>query len=67
MIEAPLEAPAMDVFSNLEDNSIDLNNQTDPLPIPNEGLPEGWTEEQWLHYGHQYLEMQESGDGQNEK
>ena len=67
MIEAPLEAPALDAFSNPEENPTDFNNQTEALPIPNEGLPEGWSEEQWLHYGHQYLEMQESENGQNEK
>ena len=25
-------------------------------PIPPSGLPEGWTAEQWTHYGHQYVE-----------
>ena len=39
----------------------------EPVPLPDGGLPEGWSEEQWLHYGHQYLEMQESEDGQDEK
>ena len=29
-------------------------------PLPAEGLPEGWTDEQWSHYGHQYLEAQSS-------
>ena len=27
-------------------------------PIPAEGLPSGWTEEQWKHYGQQYLDGQ---------
>ena len=27
-------------------------------PIPQNGLPEGWTMEQWKHYGHQWLENQ---------
>ena len=27
---------------------------TDVLPLPPGGLPEGWTMEQWAHYGHQY-------------
>jgi hypothetical protein len=27
-------------------------------PIPPEGLPAGWTEEQWQHYGHQYMQSQ---------
>ncbi len=25
-------------------------------PLPPTGLPEGWTMEQWQHYGHQYLQ-----------
>ncbi len=25
-------------------------------PVPEEGLPSGWTMEQWTHYGHQWLE-----------
>ena len=29
-------------------------------PLPDEGLPEGWTMEQWSHYGHQYLNAQGS-------
>ena len=29
-------------------------------PIPEGGLPEGWTEEQWSHYGQQYLDAQSS-------
>ena len=27
-------------------------------PIPPEGLPSGWTEDQWQHYGHQYMDSQ---------
>ena len=27
-------------------------------PIPETGLPEGWTLEQWEHYGEQWLESQ---------
>ena len=26
-----------------------------PAPIPEEGLPPGWTEEQWAWYGHEFL------------
>ena len=26
-----------------------------PLPLPPEGLPEGWTMEQWQYYGLEYL------------
>jgi hypothetical protein len=27
-----------------------------PPPIPEDGLPEGWSEEQWQHFGQQYLD-----------
>jgi hypothetical protein len=27
-------------------------------PLPESGLPEGWTMEQWEHYGHQWLDSQ---------
>ena len=27
-------------------------------PLPDSGLPEGWSMEQWEHYGHQWLESQ---------
>ena len=27
-------------------------------PLPPEGLPAGWTMEQWEHYGQQYLDGQ---------
>ena len=27
-------------------------------PLPPTGLPEGWTMEQWTHYGHQYMQNQ---------
>ena len=37
----PLEIPELDT----------------PPPIPATGLPEGWTLEQWNHYGHQWIEM----------
>ena len=33
-------------------------------PIPEDGLPEGWTEEQWQHYGYQYL-VQQTENGQD--
>jgi len=29
---------------------------TSAPPVPAEGLPTGWTMEQWTHYGHQWLE-----------
>ena len=27
-------------------------------PLPETGLPEGWTMEQWQHYGEQWLNQQ---------
>ena len=27
-------------------------------PVPESGLPEGWTMEQWQHYGEEYLRRQ---------
>jgi len=60
LIEAPLEAPNMDLFGSSEDFSQDVDQLLNSPPIPEEGLPAGWTEEQWLHYGQQYLEMNET-------
>ena len=27
-------------------------------PIPDDGLPEGWTVDQWIHYGQRWLDQQ---------
>ncbi|HJM55034.1 MAG TPA: hypothetical protein QGI72_02185, partial [Poseidonia sp.] len=32
------------------------STQTSGPPIPETGLPAGWTEEQWSYYGQQYLD-----------
>jgi len=32
--------------------------EPDAPPIPESGLPEGWTMEQWQYYGHQWLDSQ---------
>ena len=29
-------------------------------PIPEEGLPDGWSQEQWVHYGQRWLDQQNS-------
>ena len=50
----------MDLFGSSEDFSQDVDQLLNSPPIPEEGLPAGWTEEQWLHYGQQYLEMNET-------
>lgn len=67
MIEAPLEAPNMDLFGSSEDFTEQVEQLLEAPQIPEEGLPEGWSEEQWHHYGHQYLEMQETPDEQNKE
>ena len=67
IIEAPMEAPSFGSFNTEETESSVENEKREPVPLPDDGLPEGWSEEQWLHYGHQYLEMKESEDGQDEK
>jgi hypothetical protein len=39
-----------------EDSSIENEEKIDSPPIPEDGLPEGWSEEQWQHFGQQYLD-----------
>jgi len=58
VIEAPLTAPSIDDFESTSTET--------PPPIPPEGLPQGWTEEQWNYYGHQYISMNESQNSQYE-
>lgn len=35
------------------------NNSTQIPPIPETGLPEGWTMDQWEHYGQKWIDSQE--------
>ena len=44
IFQQPVVAPAPEVEQATQD----------VLPLPSGGLPEGWTMEQWAHYGHQY-------------
>ena len=67
MIEAPMEAPDMGLFGSTEAFAEEIDQLLDSPPIPEGGLPPDWTEEQWQHYGHQYLEMQETGNEQNKE
>jgi hypothetical protein len=46
-IEKPLEAPSFDDFQS--------NEESFGPPLPEGGLPEGWTMDQWQHYGEQFL------------
>jgi len=45
--ESPIEAPPSEMFT--------AGLSPDAPPIPAVGLPEGWSVEQWNHYGHQWL------------
>ena len=47
MAQPPVQAPNSAMFN-------------DSPPIPEGGLPPGWTEEQWQHYGHQYVDSEQS-------
>lgn len=47
MAQPPVQAPDSAMFN-------------DSPPIPEGGLPPGWTEEQWQHYGHQYVDSEQS-------
>ena len=40
---------------SLDPNPAIEEDQTSGPPIPAEGLPEGWTMEQWIHYGQEWL------------
>jgi len=45
--QPPIQAPDASAF-------------LDSPPIPEGGLPPGWTEEQWQHYGHQYVDSEQT-------
>ena len=66
-IHAPLEAPSMEAFSGKSENQPKSVDENPILPIPAEGLPAGWSMEQWQHYGHQYQNPNESSNGHNQK
>ena len=44
-----------------EGEEIVLSPQEDVPDIPEDGLPEGWTVEQWAHYGREWIERKEQG------
>ena len=65
-IIAPMEAPSMDMFtSELEDIQEPII-ASETLPLPEGGLPVGWTMEQWQHYGHQYMQQQDTVNKHNQ-
>ena len=50
---APADAAAEHVTEPAQPSSA---QQRPPPPLPQTGLPEGWTQEQWNHFGWQYVE-----------
>ncbi len=67
-IEAALNQskPKLPSLNNVQRSQSQLISQTPnspqlpstivaPPPIPSEGIPPGWTMEQWIHYGHNWL------------
>ncbi|MEE3310117.1 MAG: hypothetical protein VX230_01325, partial [Candidatus Thermoplasmatota archaeon] len=63
--EAPMAAPPSDMFAAPAAEPVAATpvaapvESSGPPPIPAEGLPPGWTEEQWSYYGAQWLAQQE--------
>ena len=55
----PISTVNQSPSSNVSQN--DSNPQVDAMsispPLPDTGLPPGWTLEQWQYYGQQYLDM----------
>jgi len=61
--EAPMAAPPSDMFAAPAAQPVVAAPAPAPVasespPVPAEGLPPGWTMEQWNHYGAQWLAQQ---------
>jgi hypothetical protein len=52
MIDLPTLNQAVEPASHVQ------TNQPTPPLLPAEGLPNGWTMEQWNYYGQQWLDAQ---------
>ena len=65
-IIAPMEAPSMDMFTDENVNIQQPESTMETLPLPEGGLPAGWTMEQWQHYGHQYVQQQDTVNKHNQ-
>ena len=60
----PISGPPISTVNQSPTSTVsqnDSNPQGNPMgispPIPDTGLPPGWTLEQWQYYGQQYLDM----------
>jgi len=53
----------MDVFQSSDSVQSQTDMASQSLPVPEGGLPDGWSMEQWQHYGHQYEEMKQTDEG----
>ncbi len=65
-IIAPMEAPSMDMFSDENAGTHGPESIVETLPLPEGGLPAGWTMEQLQHYGHQYVQQQDTLNKHNQ-
>jgi hypothetical protein len=57
-VETEMQSKVLPVIDQLPANGAGQGEPHLSVPIPPEGLPPGWTEEQWQHYGHQYVQSQ---------
>jgi hypothetical protein len=66
LLETPEDMPQSDTIPQIEATTEPASIPQEPMvesqapALPEGGLPEGWTEEQWSHYGQQYLDAQSS-------
>ena len=55
----PSYSPPQQISQPQQEETVDFENQEEiHPPLPEGGLPSGWTMEQWKYYGEQYLERQ---------
>jgi hypothetical protein len=58
MMERPMQPPSLELF----DSKKEALEENMGLPLPESGLPEGWTMEQWQHYGHQWTQSNKTAN-----
>ena len=54
-LEGSKEVPAVPDVPDMTAKLTNPPSSGQGPPIPESGLPDGWTEDQWMHYGEQYL------------